>query len=192
MILRHRRRGTFVNPHWLRPRAGPGRRSGSSSRRARGDSMLRDAAAGQRADQPRDGAAPVAAAGADALGRRGAGARPRGHRLRLDPRVRGGGLPAPDRGHRPRVGAPASTSATSCRRSSPRTATAGQTYGVSAFADVAGLWCRRRELDRARPRAAADLERAAHASRASSPRAARSGRSRCRAARRAARRPRTA
>jgi DNA-binding transcriptional regulator YhcF (GntR family) len=140
VVLRHRRRGTFVNPHWRRPRA-DSRRCASSSPKDRGAgcSATRRPAA---ADQSRHGAAPVAAAGADALGRRGAGARPRDPRLGVGVRVRRRGLPPADRGDRLRLAAGDGARLPAAARRANRYG--GQTYGVSAFADVAGLWYRRR------------------------------------------------
>src|SRR5690349_10164287 len=146
VILRHRRRGTFVNPHWLRPRQdqaeirvvvpeGPWGR------------MLRDASAGQTqlslVTVPRPSLRQV-----------------------LTHSVAEG--QAPDLAVIDSVWIPEFAAAGFLRPIEgidhewvqreheadflpPLIAAnryGGQTYGVSAFADVAGLWCRRRDLDR--------------------------------------------
>ena len=84
VILRHRRRGTFVNPHWLPPAARSARGAGRGRRRGHGRRMIRDAAGDADPGQPRHGSPRVAAPDADARGRRRPRARPRDHRLRLD------------------------------------------------------------------------------------------------------------
>jgi multiple sugar transport system substrate-binding protein len=146
VILRHRRRGTFVNPHWLRPRPdqaelrvvvpeGPWGR------------MLRDATAGlthlSLVTVPRpslrqvlthsvaEGQAPDLAV-IDSV---------------WIPEFAAAGFLRPIEGvdhewvrreHETDF-LPALIAANRYR---------GQTFGVSAFADVAGLWCRRRDLER--------------------------------------------
>ena len=123
--------------------------------------MLRDAAAGQHAAQPRHRAAAVAAAGAHALGR------PRARRPTSrsstpsgSPSSRPPGSCARSRGSTT-SGSAASTRPTSCRRSSPRTARRPDLRRL-------GVRRRRRALVPARATstalglaAAADLERAA-------------------------------
>ena len=73
--------------------------------------------------QPDHGPAALAAPGADARGRRGAGAGPRDSRLGLDPGVRRRRLPAPARRPRRGLAPQASTTTTSSSRSWRRTAT---------------------------------------------------------------------
>jgi multiple sugar transport system substrate-binding protein len=146
VILRHRRRGTFVNPHWLRPRQdqaeirvvvpeGPWGR------------MLRDASAGHMrlslVTVPRpslrqvlthsvaEGQAPDLAV-IDSV---------------WIPEFAAAGFLRPIEGIDPEwIRREHETDFLPPLLAANRYD--GQTYGVSAFADVAGLWCRRKDLDR--------------------------------------------
>ena len=146
VLLRHRRRGTFVNPHWRRPPQGRPEVRIVVPEGPWGH-MLRDAAAGQRqinlVTVPRPSLRQV-----------------------LTHAVAEG--QAPDLAILDSVWVPEFAAAGFLRALEgidsdwvhhqherdflpplvAATRYAGQTYGVSAFADVAGLWYRRRELER--------------------------------------------
>ena len=144
MILRHRRRGSFVNPHWL------SRRQGDTEIRvvvpAYGpwEQLIRDAADGVRLNivrVPRG----RAASSAQPRRRRRPGTRLRGLRPCLGARVRRSRLPPSARRPRCRwvrrehdVDFLASLAAADRYQ--------GHTFGVSAFAEVAGLWYSKRKL----------------------------------------------
>jgi len=146
VILRHRRRGTFVNPHWLRPRPDQAEVRIVVSEGPWGH-MLRDAASGRLqinlVTVPRPSLRQV-----------------------LTHAVAEG--QAPDLAVIDSVWVPEFAAAgflRSIESIDPEWVHAeherdflppliaanryqGQTFGISAFADVAGLWCRRRDLDR--------------------------------------------
>jgi multiple sugar transport system substrate-binding protein len=146
VILRHRRRGTFVNPHWLRPRASQAEVRVVVSEGPWGR-MLADAA------------------GANEQINLVTVSRPSLRQVLTHAVAEG---QAPDLAVIDSVWLPEfaaagflrpleSIDADWVRRELERdflpplvnaVRYQGQTFGVSAFADVAGLWCRRRDLDR--------------------------------------------
>jgi ABC-type glycerol-3-phosphate transport system substrate-binding protein/DNA-binding transcriptional regulator YhcF (GntR family) len=147
VVLRHRRRGTFVNPHWRRPQAGRPEVRIVVSEGPWGR-MLRDAAAGRLqinlVTVPRpslrqvlmhsvaEGQAPDLAILDSVWVSEFAAA---GFLRAIDEIDRAWVQQELERDFLPPL--------VRANRHG------GQTYGVSAFADVAGLWYRRRELERA-------------------------------------------